>query len=99
MDVNNLISSLIDYRAAACSYNNQIQALQARVAGLENQNKAQQQLIEIERQKAGFHQQCMLALIRHISPLENQRTNGPVNAHLIPWPSKAQNIQNLENIW
>ena len=30
---------------------------------------------------------------------ENQRTNGPVNAHLTPWPSKAQNIQNLENIW
>ena len=29
----------------------------------------------------------------------NQRTNGPVNAHLIYWPSKAQNIQNLENIW
>ena len=29
----------------------------------------------------------------------NQRTNGSVNAHLIPWPSKAQNIQNLENIW
>ena len=29
----------------------------------------------------------------------NQRTNGPVNAHLISWPSKAQNIQNLENIW
>ena len=28
-----------------------------------------------------------------------QRTNGPVNAHLISWPSKAQNIQNLENIW
>ena len=27
----------------------------------------------------------------------NQRTNGPVNAHLISWPSKAQNIQNLEN--
>ena len=26
----------------------------------------------------------------------NQRTNGPVNAHLISWPSKAQNIQNLE---
>ena len=25
-----------------------------------------------------------------------QRTNGPVNAHLISWPSKAQNIQNLE---
>ena len=29
----------------------------------------------------------------------NQRTNGPVNAHLISWPSKAQNIQNLKNIW
>ena len=26
----------------------------------------------------------------------NQRTNGPENAHLISWPSKAQNIQNLE---
>ena len=29
----------------------------------------------------------------------NQRTNGPENAHLISWPSKAQNIQNLEKIW
>ena len=29
---------------------------------------------------------------------ENQRTIGPVNARLISWPSKAQNIQNLENI-
>ena len=29
----------------------------------------------------------------------NQRTNGPENAHLISWPTKAQNIQNLENIW
>ena len=28
-----------------------------------------------------------------------QRTNGPVNAHRISWPSKANNIQNLENIW
>ena len=27
---------------------------------------------------------------------KNQRTNGPVNAHLVSWPSKAQNIQNLE---
>ena len=24
--------------------------------------------------------------------IDNQRTNGPVNAHLIYWPSKAQNI-------
>ena len=31
--------------------------------------------------------------------ITNQRTNGPVNAHLISWPSKAQNIQNLDNIW
>ena len=31
--------------------------------------------------------------------INNQRTNRPVNAHLISWPSKAQNIQNLENIW
>ena len=30
---------------------------------------------------------------------ENQMTNGPVNAHLISWPSKAQNIQNMENIY
>ena len=30
---------------------------------------------------------------------KNQRTNGPVNAHLKSWPSKAQSIQNLENIW
>ena len=32
-------------------------------------------------------------------PKSDQRTNGPVNAHLIYWPSKAQGIQNLENIW
>ena len=31
--------------------------------------------------------------------IQNQRTNGPVNAHLISWPCKAQNIQNLEIIW
>ena len=30
---------------------------------------------------------------------ENQRSNGPVNAHLISWPTKAQNIQILKNIW
>ena len=29
----------------------------------------------------------------------NQNTNGPVNAHPISCPSKAQNIQNLENIY
>ena len=32
------------------------------------------------------------------SSFRDQRTNGPVNPHLISWPSKAQNIQNLENI-
>ena len=31
--------------------------------------------------------------------LSDQRTNGPVNAHLISWPSKAQNKQNLEKIY
>ena len=30
---------------------------------------------------------------------KNQSNNGPVNAHLISWPSTAQKIQNLENIW
>ena len=34
-----------------------------------------------------------------VASSDNQRTNGPVNAHLISWPSKAINIQNLENIW
>ena len=28
-----------------------------------------------------------------------QRANGHVNTHLISWPSKTQNIQNLENIY
>ena len=36
---------------------------------------------------------------RHPGSIYNQRTNGPVNANLISWPSKAQNIQNLEKIW
>ena len=40
---------------------------------------------------------CIANDQREITP--NQRTNGPVNAHLISWPSKAQNIQNMENIW
>ena len=31
--------------------------------------------------------------------VKDQMTNGPVNTHLISWPSKSQNIQNLENIW
>ena len=35
----------------------------------------------------------------NINEKANQRTNGPVNPHLISWPCKAQNIQNLENIW
>ena len=37
--------------------------------------------------------------VKKVRVVLNQRTNGPVNAHLISWPSKAQNIQNLENIW
>ena len=35
----------------------------------------------------------------HWPNIQNQRTNGPVNAHLISLLSKAQKIQNLENIW
>ena len=35
-------------------------------------------------------------LTLNVITLRNQRTNGPVNAHLISWPSKAKNIQNLE---
>ena len=44
---------------------------------------------------AGAHQNCVIKGMEII----NQRTIGFVNAHLISWPSKAQNIQNLENIW
>ena len=37
---------------------------------------------------------CMRTFANQIKTIklfkyENQRTNGPVNAHLIPWPSKA----------
>ena len=38
-------------------------------------------------------------IFRIFEAIKNQRTNGPVNAHLISWPSKAQNIQSQENIW
>ena len=31
-----------------------------------------------------------------IVKITNQRTNGPVNAHLIYGPSKRKNIQNLD---
>ena len=51
--------------------------------------KIRHKLIEIEDRVSG---RCVILIT-------NQRTNGPVNAHLISWPSKAQNIQNLENIW
>ena len=42
---------------------------------------------------------CVTFNVSGLLQYNNQRTNGPVNAHLISWPSKAQNIQNLENIW
>ena len=49
------------------------------------------------------NKQCLLDTPRRVTVTNkrlkskhNQRTNGPVNAHLISWPSKAQNIQNLE---
>ena len=35
--------------------------------------------------------------IRQKLTFKDQRTSGPVNANLISWPSKAQNIQNLES--
>ena len=40
------------------------------------------------------------SLITQVKPVtpSNQRTNGPVNAQLISCSSKAQNIQNLENL-
>ena len=41
---------------------------------------------------------CMMVLY-NIKNNKNQRTNGSVNAHLISPHTKAQNIQNLENIW
>ena len=43
----------------------------------------------------------LIGIYRNEKPIPetNQRTNGPVNAHLISWPSKAQNIQSLENTW
>ena len=40
----------------------------------------------------------IVSFFRNEFNIFNQRTNGPVNAHLISWPTKAQNIQNLENI-
>ena len=47
-----------------------------------------------------LHKNVVGANKHHIAEaISNQRTNGPVNAHLISWPSKAKNIQNLENIW
>ena len=33
---------------------------------------------------------------KFVSEDSSQRTNGPVEVHLISWPSKAQNIQNLK---
>ena len=47
----------------------------------------------------GYETFLMLNSAEHvINPAHKcyQRTNGPVNAHLISWPRKAQNIQNLE---
>ena len=41
----------------------------------------------------------IITLLNLVILFINQRTSGPVNAHLLSRPSKAQNIQNLENIW
>ena len=42
---------------------------------------------------------CPRAFIRGWHFAEKCLKRGPVNAHLISWLCKAQNIQNLENIW
>ena len=49
--------------------------------------------------KKGQSKVCVFKRVSASSFLYNQRTNSPVNAHLISWPSKAQNIHNPENIW
>ena len=46
-----------------------------------------------------FPRNSVERLLLQVHESHNQRTNGPVNAHLISWPCKAQNIKNLENIW
>ena len=54
----------------------------------------------LESTTSGLEKPALLSTrLSTIIAITNQRTNGPVNAHLISWPSKAQNIQNLENIW
>ena len=53
---------------------------------------------ELDRDRARKEIACKMYLLV-VYNKKNQRTNGPVNAHLISWPSKAQDIQNLENIW
>ena len=42
---------------------------------------------------------CSLEVKHNYESNTNQRTKGPVKANLISWPSKAQNVQNLKNIW
>ena len=59
------------------------------------ENKGADQL----RDNRAADQHLCFRFINSAILLLNQRTNGPVNAHLISWPSKAQNIQNLKNIW
>ena len=49
-------------------------------------------------QEAEVKQSMPAKLSSSIGANKSQRTSGPVNAHLISWPSKAQNTQNLEHI-
>ena len=37
--------------------------------------------------------------LKKVNEQKYQRTNGPVNAHLISWPTKAQNIQKTWKIY
>ena len=56
-------------------------------------------LLQAEEFRAFFQRYVFSLAYGSAVLLVNQRTNGPVKAHLISLPSKAQNIQNLENIW
>ena len=56
-------------------------------------------LVSASKSKYPLYIIFLICALKYILENINQRTNGPVNAHLISWPSKAQNIQKLENIW
>ena len=48
---------------------------------------------------SNVHHGFYLTRLKLTKTCYNQRANGSLNTHLISWTGKAQNIQNLENIW